>query len=101
MAQNSLGRMLKESKKVHMNQEEILVNAEIVAFDSFSAHADGPFLLDYASSIFKEKSDHRRRTFIVHGELESARALQTELRLALADKRVKVTIPEVNDEISL
>ena len=44
MAKNSLGRLLKESRVVRMNKEEITVRAEIVAFDSFSAHADGPFL---------------------------------------------------------
>ena len=101
MAKNSLGRLLKESRKVRMNKEEIFVRAEIVAFDSFSAHADGQFLLDYVQEMFQREEDKQRRIFIVHGELESARALQTELRLALKEKKVKVVIPELNEKVEL
>ena len=60
-----------------------------------------PFLLEYATSVFQEEVKNGRRVFIVHGELESARALQTELRLALKEKKVKVVIPELNEEVEL
>lgn len=44
------------------------VNCEVVVVDGLSAHADQDELLRWTSSIEK----HPKRTFIVHGEKESA-----------------------------
>lgn len=99
MAENSLGALLKKSKIVHMNKQEIEVKAEIISFDSFSAHADLPFLLKYTSKTFRKKSEYLRRVCIVHGELAGAENLQRKLIEAFASKKIEVLIPKVNEEV--
>jgi len=99
MAENTLGALLKRSKIVHMNKQEIEVKAEITSFDSFSAHADLPFLLKYATKTFRKKSDYLRRVFIVHGELKGAENLQNKLTDSLVAKNIEVSIPKINEEV--
>lgn len=99
MPKNSLGRNLKEKSLVRMNQEEIKVEAEIIPFDSFSAHADSIFLRDYARDNLKWGQEPKN-IFIVHGELESARTLKINLDMALSDKMIRTIIPENGDEFS-
>lgn len=97
MAKNSLGRHLKDGLPVKMNGEDIKVKAEIVSFDSFSAHADGPFLVDYAKAILMRNKTSNKTIFLVHGEEAGASLLRDDLRLNLS-KKVSVKIPKLNEE---
>jgi metallo-beta-lactamase family protein len=51
------------------------VRAEVVTIGGFSAHAGQDFLVPYALAA------RAKKTFLVHGEPEAARALQEQLRL--------------------
>lgn len=98
MAGNSLGRNLKEGLPIKMNGEEIKVKAEVVSFDSFSAHADSPFLVDYAKIILAKDKARLKTVFLVHGDESSAQNLQNELLLNLSNK-ISVKIPKLNEEV--
>lgn len=95
MAKNSLGYKLKEKYSVvKMNHETITVNAEIVSFDSFSAHADGQFLFEYIINTFNHHSHKNKNVYIVHGEKSHAEHLQS----ALEGTGIKTHIPSLNKE---
>jgi len=99
MAENSLGRKLKDGlPMVKMNGEEIDVKAKIVSFDSFSAHADGPFLVEYAKLVLTSNQNLPQTIFLNHGEGKSAHDLQKDLQLNLSSS-VEIKIPELNEEI--
>lgn len=99
MPQGSLGRKLKDGYQVvKMNGEEINIKAEIAIFDSFSAHADGPFLLDYAKAVLGNNSSHCQNVFIVHGENESAKSLKLGLESKIKNKLTKISIPKIYEE---
>jgi metallo-beta-lactamase family protein len=99
MVKGSLGRQLQEGyKMVRMNKEDILVNAEIEVFGSFSAHADSPGLVDYAESI---KTERLKKIFLVHGELKSATDLKVELMKKLNMTKDQITIPGSGMEYDL
>ncbi len=99
MAQNSLGRNLKEGLPIKMNGEEIKVEAKIISFDSFSAHADSPFLVDYATKILSKDKARSKTVFLVHGDDSAAIALSDSLNNALRENDL-VKIPKLNsDEI--
>lgn len=101
MAENSLGRKLKERHySVRMNKEEIIVKAEIVCFDSFSAHADGKFLTSYACSLLTKLAKKKKKIFLVHGSLASATDLEEDLKTSFSDslkKNVTIRIPKLNE----
>jgi metallo-beta-lactamase family protein len=97
MAENSLGRKLKDGAAVvKMNGQEIEVKAEVISFDSFSAHADGPFLVDYSKAVLTSNKINPQTIFLVHGEGVSAKALKKDLEINLPE--VEVMIPEINEE---
>ncbi|MCX6795174.1 MAG: MBL fold metallo-hydrolase [Candidatus Falkowbacteria bacterium] len=99
MAEGSLGRRLKEHSVVKMNRQEIKVAAEIISFDSFSAHADGPFLVDYAKELSQNHPDSPNlNIFIVHGEKESAKALKADLEKLFPKNCHNIRIPGINEE---
>ncbi len=58
-----------------MNDEEIIIRAKIVSFDSLSAHADSRYLTEYANAV----TDNESRILIVHGERKSGLALKRKL----------------------
>ncbi|MFA4941722.1 MAG: MBL fold metallo-hydrolase [Patescibacteria group bacterium] len=104
MAENSLGRRLKNGLPiVKMNGKDIVVRAKIASFDSFSAHADSPFLVSAAKSVMAGNSNERARIFIVHAEEEGAAFLQFELLQALPGKSWlnKIIIPKLGEEVIL
>lgn len=98
MAENSLGRRLKDRLPIKMNGEEIDVRAEVISFNSFSAHADGPFLVDYAKGVLENSQDFPKNIFIVHGENQSAKDLKIDLEKCLPKRIANIIIPKVNDE---
>ena len=98
MTANSLGHQLKSQKKtVKMNNQEIKVLAEVISFDSFSAHADSPFLVDYALKVLSNGPKKLQTVYIVHGEGTSARDLKTELNKKKSNL-VNIEIPTLNYE---
>ncbi len=101
MAENSLGRKLKDKHySVRMNKEEIIVKAEIVCFDSFSAHADGKFLCSYANSILAKQPRSNKKVFLVHGSVTSANDLEEDIKLSLSSslkKSVSIYTPKLNE----
>jgi metallo-beta-lactamase family protein len=99
MAESSLGRKLKDGlEMVKMNGEEIDVKAKIISFDSFSAHADGPYLVEYAKLVLTSNRRNPQSIFLIHGEGKSAKDLQKDLQVNLSNS-VDVKIPELNEEI--
>ena len=79
-AEGSLGRRLIEgAKKVKIMGEDIAVKAKIYNMTGFSAHADKNQML----ALYKGMEQKPKEFFVVHGELDAARAfaelLQTNL----------------------
>ena len=103
MAEKTLGRKLIDTLKsvepmVRMNGEGILIKANIVKFESFSAHADKKFLIKYASHV-----DPTDRIFIVHGEesggLSLKKGLHEQGNLQIGEEAI--IIPRLWEEYEL
>jgi len=76
MAPHTLGRRLAEGEKhVRIFGEEHTVKAEVATINGLSAHADQPFLVEYASAT----KGTLRGVFLVHGEEKPALALTEKL----------------------
>ena len=76
-AENTLGRKLLQGDKiVRIFGEEHQVRAKMVEIDAYSAHADEGELLDFIGQI-PNKPD---RMFVVHGEMQAAKAMAEALR---------------------
>jgi metallo-beta-lactamase family protein len=98
MTEGSLGRKLKEHwPLVRMNGEEIAVNANIVVFESFSAHADSPFLNAYAQEVAAKNESGLKNVFIIHGERKSALDLKVELMKTLSMEGKNIIMPKIGD----
>jgi metallo-beta-lactamase family protein len=110
MAKNTLGRRLKDySPKdylpknhplIKMNDITIKVKANIVSFDSFSAHADSPFLVDFSRAIVSQGHHKTKAIFLIHGEKERAIKLRWELNKSFKDltgKLPELIIPKIYD----
>lgn len=79
MAPYTLGRRLLEGEKiVRIFGEEHKVKAEVASINGLSAHADQPFLLEYAQA----SAATLRGVFLVHGEKKPALALKEKLEQA-------------------
>jgi metallo-beta-lactamase family protein len=75
-APHTLGRRLADREpQVRIFGETYEVRADVVTIGGFSAHAGQDFLVPYALAA------RAKKTFLVHGEPEAARALQEQLRL--------------------
>ncbi len=75
-AEGTLGRKIRDgAKDVNILGDTFHVRAHIEAIDSFSGHADHSELIDYYGRITGPKT----RTWLVHGEPESAQSLQAAL----------------------
>ena len=102
MTEGSLGRKIKERwPLVRMNGEEISVKADIVVFESFSAHADGDFLCEYAKKAFDNSRETLDKVFLLHGEKKGALDLKVELMQTLEMDGSKVVIPKNGDIFAL
>lgn len=64
------------AKSIKMYGEYVQINAEVVYLDSYSSHADQSEILAWLKNFQKPP----KLTFITHGELHSARALQEEIK---------------------
>jgi metallo-beta-lactamase family protein len=95
-AENTLGRKIVEKvSPVNILGEPHEIKAEVVLFNSLSAHADSNELIQY-SNIFDKKK--MKNIFLVHGDLDQQEKLKTRL---LESGFLSVTIPAKGDEINL
>ncbi|MGE5603657.1 MAG: MBL fold metallo-hydrolase RNA specificity domain-containing protein [Nitrososphaerales archaeon] len=77
-AENTLGRKLVTgARRVRILGEEYDVRAKVVSIEGYSAHADQSELLAWARPLDRERL---QKTFLVHGEPQSAEALADKLR---------------------
>jgi metallo-beta-lactamase family protein len=77
-ADHTLGKRLIDGHPiVRIFGDEHRVRAEVVVMNSYSAHADGPGLLEFIGLLDR---DRLRRVFLVHGEPVRQEALREGLR---------------------
>ncbi|TFH36765.1 MAG: MBL fold metallo-hydrolase [Anaerolineales bacterium] len=82
MAPYTLGRRLAEGEKnIRIFGEPYEVKSEVAAINGLSAHADQPFLIEYATA----SKATLKGIFLVHGEPRAAMALQEKLEDAGMD----------------
>jgi len=103
MAFGTLGEKLREGMPlVKMNDREIRVYAKIVSFKSFSAHADGPHLVEYAFILMQGSKPKDKKIIIVHGVKKSGLCLKAALIDKLGPEwQNHIVIPELNEIIEL
>ena len=95
-AEHTLGRRIVERQpEVKIFGEVFPLNAEVIVFNSLSAHADANELIDYCSKFDKEKM---KNFFLVHGDEDQQIKFRDRL---LAAGFGKVTIPSRGDVFSL
>jgi len=95
-APNTLGRrIVNKEKLVRIFGEEFAVKAEVEVITGFSGHADRDELLAWAGAM-RKKPEH---TFVVHGEMESAKALSEGLQTGLGF--TNITIPDMNQTFEI
>jgi metallo-beta-lactamase family protein len=94
MAAGTRGRQLQEGKRwIRMHGQDIPVRASVVGISGLSGHADRTELLRWLAPVGKP-----RRTFITHGEPESAAALAETLR---STRRWDVVTPRMDQSFDL
>lgn len=105
MPAKSLGRKLKENAAVvKMNDHEINIKSKNIAFDAFSAHADGQWLAAYTTRIIEayDQSGHgKQKVFIVHGDPANAAWLRDDIMKKMNYRRGltdMIFIPKANEE---
>ncbi len=64
------------AKSIKMYGEYVQINAEVICLDNYSSHADQSEILAWLKNFKKPP----KLTFITHGELHSATALQKEIK---------------------
>lgn len=94
-AEGSLGRTLLDgAKSVRIMGAEISVRAKIKAIGGYSSHADQASLLNW----LRPMKDTLKKIFIVQGEEEQMKLLQTAIEDKLA---IDALIPQVGESIEL
>jgi len=94
-AQGSRGRQLLEgAEMIKIHGERIPVRAQIARVDALSGHADENEILRWLANFQRPPA----RTFIVHGETQSAQALQRTIQERLD---WKTAIPIMGDQWTL
>jgi metallo-beta-lactamase family protein len=92
--QGTLGRRLVDGvRRLSILGSEIAVRAEIHTLGGFSAHAGQTQLVQWATGL----AESNPRIYLVHGEIEAMRALQTRL----SGLKMRVAIPTDGDTIGL
>ncbi len=94
-AQGSRGRQLLEGvEKIRIHGEYVPVRAQITRVDALSGHADENGILRWLGTFQHPPA----RTFLVHGEVKSAQALERTIKERLG---WKTTIPAMGDQWTL
>ncbi len=93
-AAGTLGRLISEGVKiVNIMGDKYSVNARIEALHSYSAHADQSGLIKWALSA----SGKLRNVFLVHGEENSKKILQSKL----SEVGLSSVVPDILDEFEI
>lgn len=87
-------RIVSGGESVRIHGQNIPIRAEVRSIDNLSAHADQNELITWASKF----SNRPIKTFITHGEHESANGLKSALESKL---HWNVEIPKYLDEVEL
>jgi metallo-beta-lactamase family protein len=86
-APNTLGRrILEKAETIRIFGDEYHPQANVEALHGFSGHADRDGLIGWAGAMQKQP----RRTFLVHGEPDSAKALSAALKDELGLPRIDI-----------
>ena len=94
-AQGTLGRRLVDGeKKVRIHGEQIMVNADILMLEGYSAHADQQELINWMTG-FKR---FPQSVFISHGEEESSLALANIIKERF---NIKTLVPSLGESYDL
>ncbi len=108
MPAKSLGRKLKENAAiVKMNDHEINIKSKNIAFDAFSAHADGQWLASYTKQViesYEGSANIKQKIFIVHGDPANAAWLREDIMKQMKYRRGltdMIFIPKVNEEFTI
>lgn len=87
-------RILDGEREVKIHGENVPIRAEIRSIDAFSAHADSGELFRWLGNFRRPP----RMTYLVHGEWEQMRALETQIRERLG---WPVQIPAYLEKVDL
>lgn len=103
MSEKSVGRQLQEGFPIiSIDRKDIQVNARVEVFDSFSGHADGLYLRDFATRVISSKENSEKTIFLVHGEGLRASCLKSDLLKVFGEGwGGKIIIPELNKTVHL
>ncbi len=94
-AVGSLGRQIMEgAEEVKIMGEPVPVRCKKVVIPGYSAHADGPHLLEWVRPM----RTTLKKVFLVHGEESSSAALAEKIRAELA---VAVAVPRAGESVEL
>ena len=95
-AEGTRGRALLEgAKTLHIHGEEVLVKAEVIELNQFSAHADRGELLRWLKAMPAKP----RQTFLVHGEPGAREAFRATVETQL--RWLNVALPKLGDTFDL
>ncbi|HRI47493.1 MAG: MBL fold metallo-hydrolase [Ignavibacteriaceae bacterium] len=95
-AEHTLGRKIVEREPVvKIFGEEYNLNAEVVVFNSLSAHADSNELLQYCNNFDKSKL---QKIFLVHGDLDQQQKFKSRLE---ENGFLNIIIPTRADEFQI
>jgi len=94
-AQGTLGRRLVDGeRKVRIHGEEIMVNAEVIMLEGYSAHADQNELLNWLQGFEKIP----QKIFVTHGEEESSLIFAQLVQKQLG---AETLVPSIGDSFDL
>lgn len=86
-AENTLGWKIRQGhKRVNILGQEYKVNANVVALDCFSGHADHSELMGW----FNRTTGPKEKVWLVHGEIERSTAFASALKQARPETDVSV-----------
>ncbi len=95
-AEGTIGRQLKDgAKSVTIGKTKVNVNANIVAYEGFSAHGDKE---DYKAWIERFRTDKLKKVFLIHAEEDRSEAFDKELdSIGIMNSH----IPDWKEEVTL
>jgi len=93
----SPGRQILDGKKsIKLMGQNVTVNCRVKAIEGYSAHADRQMLVDWVGKAVQD--GNLKKVFIVHGEYNSSKALQQEIKNKFI---VDTAVPAMGDEFVL
>lgn len=90
------GQLRSGNKTIRLFGDELIVKADVVVMDSFSAHADRTELYEFV----KNQKKSLKKLFLVHGEIEGQTAFKSFLEERGFDK-IDIEIPAVTEKFKL